>query len=510
MSAEPKQVTKAETWATWESQVVNGIFPLRRFLGCSGHSAVFLTEHKALNLTDVAIKLVPDDTPGSEVQLEQWKAAATVSHPHLIRLFDAGRCEFDGRGFLFVVMELAEQNLGQILPHRALSCDEVREMLLPTLDALAFLHRRQWVHGQLRPSKVLVVIDQLKLASDTMRPAGAAPGAVVRTGLYNAPELRDGGASIAGDIWALGVTLVEALTQHPPVWSGDRSETVSLPASVSAPLANTVRRCLSHAPGNRPSAVELEGQYNPAPQASVAPAPPAHVTSAPPAHVTSAPPAHVTSAPPAHVTSAPPAHVISAAPVRVVSVPPAPTRGEPRVARAPRNFTRTHLLLSAIAAALIIFLIAWVALAPAQRHPDTSQSASDTSQPPVQRPAVAAAVGTGAPAAAPPSAVTKPAAVPAAAPNSAPQEVIPDVPRNIRNGIRGHIKVTVRVLVDPAGKVVGDLLEKAGPSRYFAHLARDAATEWKFAPTDNPSPRVWLLRFEFTRSGATVHASAAQ
>ena len=491
MSAEPRQVTKAEVWATWESHVVNGTFPLRRFLGCSAHSAVFLTEHKALNLTDVVIKFVPDDAPGAGLQLEQWQAAATVSHPHLIRLFDAGRCELDGRGFLFVVMELAEQNLAQILPHRALSSDEVREMLLPTLDALAFLHRRQWVHGQLRPSKVLVVNDQLKLASDAMRPMGAAPGAVVRTGLYNAPELRDGGASIAGDIWALGVTLVESLTQHPPVWSGEQSETVSLPTSVPAPLASTVRRCLSHAPGNRPSAVELEAQYKPAPQA------------------------REVLTPPAQLTSVPPARVPSAAPARVTSVPPARMRDVPRVAHAPRNFTRAHLLLSAIAAALVVFLIAWVVLGSSHRHPDTSKSASDTSQPAGQPPAVAArptAPATASPAAAAPaapSAVTKPAGVTAAAPNLSPQEVIPDVPRNIRNGIRGHIKVTVRVLVDPSGKVVGDLLEKAGPSRYFAHLARDAATEWKFAPTDNPSPRVWLLRFEFTRSGATVHATAA-
>jgi len=61
-------------------------------------------------------------------------------------------------------MEYAEQTLSQILPHRALSPDEVREMLLPTLDALAFLHRKNLVQGQLKPANLLVVNDQLKLA----------------------------------------------------------------------------------------------------------------------------------------------------------------------------------------------------------------------------------------------------------------------------------------------------------------------------------------------------------
>jgi outer membrane biosynthesis protein TonB len=60
------------------------------------------------------------------------------------------------------------------------------------------------------------------------------------------------------------------------------------------------------------------------------------------------------------------------------------------------------------------------------------------------------------------------------------------------------------VLVDPAGNVVGEFMEKAGPSAYFARLASEAADKWKFAPTDDRGARVWLLRFEFTRDGATV------
>ncbi len=67
-----------------------------------------------------------------------------------------------GRGFLFVVMEYADQTLAQILPRRALSLDEAREMLLPTLNALAFLHRNKLVQGQLKPTNLLVVDDQLK------------------------------------------------------------------------------------------------------------------------------------------------------------------------------------------------------------------------------------------------------------------------------------------------------------------------------------------------------------
>ena len=86
-------------------------------------------------------------------------------------------------------------------------------------------------------------------------------------------------------------------------------------------------------------------------------------------------------------------------------------------------------------------------------------------------------------------------------------QAVPDVPDGIRDRIRGTIHVTVRVLVDPSGDVVGQFLESGGPSRYFARLAGDAANEWKFVPADQQSPRVWVLKFDFVREGTRVQVA---
>jgi TonB family protein len=86
------------------------------------------------------------------------------------------------------------------------------------------------------------------------------------------------------------------------------------------------------------------------------------------------------------------------------------------------------------------------------------------------------------------------------------REVKPDIPPAIRNKIRGRIYVTVRVLVDSDGNVMGALLENAGPSKYFARLAGETARQWQFAPADIKAPRVWLLRFEFTRAAVAARA----
>jgi serine/threonine protein kinase len=164
-------MTEIDIWTKWESQTVNGLFPLRRFLGKSDHSVVFLTDCEARSISQAAIKLIPAD-PEPETQLAHWKRIAALSHPNLVRVLDNGRCTLGGHPFLFIVMEYAEQTLAEILRHRALTFEEVREMLIPTLAALGFLHRQNLVQSRLKPPNVLVVNDQLKLASDTVRPIG--------------------------------------------------------------------------------------------------------------------------------------------------------------------------------------------------------------------------------------------------------------------------------------------------------------------------------------------------
>jgi len=260
-------------WAKWEGQVINGVFPLRRLLAATDYSGVFLTEIRAQNLPNAVLKLVPAIPTLSAAQLSQWTAAAALSHPHLIHLLVTGRCRLGDLDFLFVVMDYAEQSLSTILAQRALTAEEVREMLPPILDALNFLHGKQLVQGRLMPANILAVGDQLKLASDTIRSAGESTAYIARPAVYDPPEAGDGSFSAAGDIWSLGVTLIEALTQQPAA---------ALPAAFPAAFADVVRRCLDPNPAARPTAAALKAELEPAPVAPiVAPAPPVTPTGAP-------------------------------------------------------------------------------------------------------------------------------------------------------------------------------------------------------------------------------------
>ena len=207
--------------------------------------------------SEVAVKLVPTDRALAESLLPRWKRAVGIVHPHLLGLLQSGGCQLDGLPYLYVVMEYADQTLAQVLQCRALTDDEAREMLRPTLDALAFLHAQELVHGQLKPANILVVGDQLKLASDTIRRVTEGPVSAKALTVYDPPEARHGTSSTAGDVWALGVCLFEALTRRPPSGRGERGEAVALPADFSPAFRDVVARCLNPNPQNRPSVTEL-------------------------------------------------------------------------------------------------------------------------------------------------------------------------------------------------------------------------------------------------------------
>jgi TonB family protein len=464
-----------EVWTKWEGQVINGVFPLVRVLSTSDHSAVFLTDFKAQNLPSAALKLIPVIPTQAQAQLAHWTTAAALSHPHLIRLLEVGRCEIQGRSFLFVVMEYAEQTLSQILPRRALTPDEVREMLRPTLNALAFLHGKNLVQGRLKPSNILVVDDQLKLASDTVRPVGESAASIAKSSVYDPPEAKDGSFSTAGDIWSLGVTMVEALTQHPPSWPDNKSDTPSFPAALPATFAEIARQCLNRDPAKRPTVADVEAKIKPAPQS--------------------------------------PGISLPRPPASPAQPPVSPT--QPSVSESPKQ-----RFIPAIAVLLIVAVAVWAGL-----HLRSSRTSLERSTPPAaasQNPEtpVSAPAEVSAPSSNPKSAGSKSPAsrhvsgpsdqrAPPSANGSASvfHEEIPDVPRHARATIRGLIKVAVRVTVDSSGNVVDETLENPGPSKYFARLATQAARKWKFAPADDEDSRRWLLRFEFSRGGATGHAA---
>jgi TonB family protein len=243
----------------WVGQIIDSRFPLLAWLGDSERSSVFLTELPGEGSRKAAIKLIPAGAD-AEACLDLWTRSAALSHPHLMRLFHAGLCESGAGPLLYTVTEYAEENLSQILPERPLTPAEAAEMLDPLLDALIYLHGKGFVQASLKPSNILVVDDQLKLSSDHLQRAGARCCGVSTLTIYDAPECASGTISPAADLWALGVTLVEALSQHPPRWERKAGKEPRIPGSLPQPFAGIARACLRSDPARRCTLPEVKAR----------------------------------------------------------------------------------------------------------------------------------------------------------------------------------------------------------------------------------------------------------
>jgi TonB family protein len=473
MSDAIERDNSVETLQAWEGRTIGGKFPLQSYVGETDHSAVFVThiQREAGDSKKAAIKLIPADSVDPEIQLQRWGAAREFKNDNLIRIFESGRSEVHGTALLYVVEEYAEENLGQILPERALTAEEVRGMLPPVLNALSDIHRNGFVHGHIRPSNILAVGDRVKLSSDTVCQPGERCGGAGDTSAYDAPEPVTADNAPASDVWQLGMTLVEVLTQHLPIW--DRRKTT--PPEIGAvpePFREIAVNCLQVDPAKRWTVPQILNRLEGKQAETVA------------------------------------------VPTRVEAQPKAIAAVSPISPQEKKSGQRPYLLTAAVIAIVVILviLVAFVLL----RKPNPSEQASPVQS--TQSEAAQSQAGSLPESSQPAQRTTASKTKPADAANSENnnnqgevlQRVIPEVSAGARRTIQGKIKVRVKVEVNAAGNVTQAKFESAGPSKYFSRLAMEAARGWQFAPAGNSASRQWKLVFVFSRSTTEVSAEHAK
>ena len=470
----------ADVWKKWEGQTVNGEFRLAAYLGGSENGAVFQADSGDREPRAVAIRLAFQDSPNAEILLQWWQFASTLSHPNLIRIFQTGRCQIGDAKLIYVAMEFAEEDLSHVVPYRPLTKEEAIVTLTPALDALAYLNAKGVVHGRIKPGNIMAIGDDLKLSSDGLHRAGepvAVPGA------YDPPE---GTRSAAGDVWSLGITLVEILTQRVPAWDRNGLGDPNVPETLPPPLLEIARHCLRRDPARRWTVAYIANRLNP------------------------------------HV--APPPMTVASA-ERPVQLPP-------QFEVAPK---RSRYWISAVI--LLLALLGYVGLKSLNRSTRGAARSSEaigtapattpattpsTVAPEPQQPGSAApseketatpsgTESSGAASQTPVSPTPSPTQAPKAArieagSNAVIQRVLPSAPQKALNTIRGTVRVGVKVSVDPSGDVTDATIDSPGPSSYFANLALQAARQWKFAATRDISSD-WTVRFEFSPDGTKAFAT---
>ncbi|MCU4184896.1 protein kinase [Acidiferrimicrobium sp. IK] len=340
----------------------------------------------------VAVKVLRADSvlgpEGRARFAREAKAAARLSHPHSVAIYDTGT---DGDVAYIVMERLPGTTMADYMRAGPLPLDWVATIAADVLDALGAAHAAGLTHRDIKPGNILITPDDRAKVADFGIAKLAdgegdltATGLVIGTAAYLPPERIDGHeASPQGDLYALGVVLYEALAGRKP-FTGESPLAVAYAARHGQPP--DLGRLRPDLPPAMIDAVATAMAPDPADRFATAGDMAAAIRSA-----ASTPPAEQYQ-PTAILGGVAAGGFARPGPEATAVLPDTPRRVQP-----PPDLRRRRVTAAAVAAAVV--LAALVAVL-ATRHSPQSARASTTTRP---KAAVAAAAPTTAPATTVPS-----------------------------------------------------------------------------------------------------------
>ncbi|HEV3212273.1 MAG TPA: Stk1 family PASTA domain-containing Ser/Thr kinase [Acidimicrobiales bacterium] len=221
----------------------------------------------------VALKVLFPELSVDRTFVERFRreaqAAANLSHPNIVAVYDWGEDE----GTYFIVMELITgTSLATALrAEKTMPATRAASIAAQVASALAYAHRHGVVHRDIKPGNVLLTDDgQVKVTDFGIAQAVSTEegltmaGSVMGTAAYFSPEQAEG-AVVDGrsDLYSLGVVLYEMLAGRPP-YVGDSPVAVAsmhvrneppllrdLSPAVPEPLERITMRALAKSPEDR-------------------------------------------------------------------------------------------------------------------------------------------------------------------------------------------------------------------------------------------------------------------
>lgn len=254
-------------------QTIGKRYILLNELGAGGMGVVYRAKDR-LTGDIVALKqvLLEDAAGGTPFRTDEqrlslsreFQTLAGLRHPHIISVLDYG---FDTQRQPYFTMSLLNRPRTIAEAAEGKPAAEQIRLVIETLQALAYLHRRGIIHRDLKPANILVdeegKVKVLDFGLALAVRSAAEDEAMVGTVAYMAPELfMERPASVVSDLYAVGIILYELLKKHPPfrsVSSGSLiTQILNQPPDLSEiepALARVLERLLAKTPPQRyPSA----------------------------------------------------------------------------------------------------------------------------------------------------------------------------------------------------------------------------------------------------------------
>ena len=218
------------------SRLLAGRYELIEKIGEGGMAIVYKAKCRLLNRY-VAIKILRPEFTKDEQFVENFRresqAAAGLSHPNIVSVYDVGQ---EGN-IHFIVMELVEgKTLSKLIEEKGrLDYKEAINITRQVASALSLAHKNQIVHRDIKPHNILITNTGVaKLADFGIAKAVSAStiiggnNKVMGSVHYFSPEQARGAyVDERSDIYSLGIVLYEMLTGKVP-FDGDNPISIAL------------------------------------------------------------------------------------------------------------------------------------------------------------------------------------------------------------------------------------------------------------------------------------------
>jgi Tol biopolymer transport system component len=239
------------------STALAGRYRIERELGAGGMATVYLAEDLKHD-RKVAIKVLKPELAavlGAERFVVEIKTTASMSHPHILPLFDSGTVD----GFLFYVMPYIQgETIREKLNRETqFGIDDAVRIAREVADALDYAHRHGVIHRDIKPENILLH-DGRAMVMDfgiALAVSAAAGGRMTETGLslgtphYMSPEQATAEKEITqrSDVYSLASVLYEMLAGEPPHTAGSAQAVIM---KIITEPARPVRQVRKNVPAN--------------------------------------------------------------------------------------------------------------------------------------------------------------------------------------------------------------------------------------------------------------------